>query len=320
MAIHFSSILRPLSLGGAIVVLMGGAMPALGAAIAPAPIDSSPVAAGEFWAESWLHPGLEGRVIPRGDRLSQSSPPPFPRLPATIPDVQAPAIEGILGIRPDPNADIGIGHLRPRDLDQLPADNTESPSLQADWLQSTTLPIYAEPEGQPWGWLMNGWLVPNGSQPLAIGQDAAFLMLQTADNLFTFPVMEVRSDGWFRFQYTPAGTAWAHESHLAQSEIELVLETWEDHFLRADWVTFRRHGVAQTLRPEPNGNSSILTLVGPDSLIEPLAFEGNWMRVRVTQPAEACTPLPGARTEEGWIRWRSEQGADPLVWHSPTRC
>ena len=62
----------------------------------------------------------------------------------------------------------------------------------------------------PWGcplggWLVNGWLIPNGYDPIAVGRDATFTMVQPRRGLYTFPVMEVREDGWFRFQYTPRG-------------------------------------------------------------------------------------------------------------------
>jgi hypothetical protein len=247
--------------------------------------------------------------------------PSLPPLPETIPEAIAPAESGIVGLLPAADADIGIGHLRPRDLSFLDSEDwASSPSLDANWLQSVALPIYAEPGGEPWGWLVNGWLIPNGGEPLAIGRDAAFLMLHTYYALFSFPVMELREDGWFRFQYTPAGTAWAHRDHLGVGDLDLTLEVWEDRFLETGWVEFRNHGVSQPLRPSPSGDTSIDTLIGPESFIEPLAFDGDWMQVRVTQPTDGCTFLPGARSLEGWMRWRSQEDGASLVWYPPKGC
>ncbi|MEB3268314.1 MAG: hypothetical protein VKJ09_07230, partial [Leptolyngbya sp.] len=247
--------------------------------------------------------------------------PPLPPLPAGVPAPRLPTPEGIVGLWPAADADIGIGHLRPRDLAFLnQPDWTSSPYLEANWLQDIALPIYAEPGGEAWGWLVNGWLVPVGGEPLAIGEDAAFLMLHTYYALFSFPVMEIREDGWFRFQYTPAGTAWAHRDHLEAGAVALTLETWEDRFLETGWVEFRNHGVSQPLRGNPNREDPIVTLVGPDSFIEPLAFDGDWMRVRVTQPTDGCTFLPGARSQEGWMRWRNQADGASLIWFPPKGC
>ncbi|WP_027269155.1 hypothetical protein [Leptolyngbya sp. PCC 6406] len=247
--------------------------------------------------------------------------PPLPPLPETLPAPKPPAVAGILGLVPNADDDIGVGHLRPKLLPSSPPETeVETDYGQANWLQEAALPIYGEPGGQPWGWLINGWLVPNGSTPLAVGSDAAFRMLQTAEALFSFPVMEIREDGWFRFQYTPVGMAWAHQEHLAAGNIELEVETWQDRFLAVDRVAFRHHGISQSLRPSPNGNSSILALVGPDSFIKPLAFEGDWMQVSVTQPSNGCVLLPGARSQEGWIRWRNQEDASSLIWYDPQGC
>ena len=155
---------------------------------------------------------------------------------------------------------------------------------------------------------------------LAIGRDAAVLMLHTYYALFSVPVMELREDGWFRFQYTPAGTAWAHRDHLGVGDLDLPLEVWEDRFLETGWVEFRNHGVSQPLRPSPNGADPIDTLIGPESFIEPLAFDGDWMQGRVTQPTDGCTFLPGARSLEGWMRWRSQEDGASLVWYPPKGC
>jgi hypothetical protein len=215
---------------------------------------------------------------------------------------------------------VGLGHLRPADLTALSGSSQNNSALVGTaWLRGVALPIYPSPDSPPWGWLINGWLVPNDGTPLAVGRDAAFSMVQTERRLNTFPVLELRPDGWFRFQYTQAGTAWAHTSHLNLGPVALVLEPWEAYLADALRVEFQRPGVAQPMRRAPRNNAPLQALVGPNSLIQPLAMEGDWLRVRVTQPAQGCTPLPGASTSEGWVRWRSDTDA-PLVWFPAGGC
>lgn len=244
--------------------------------------------------------------------------PSVPPLPAEVPAAVSPDSSGILGLYPDPEDNVGVGQLRPQDLSVLSSNQADS-FADANWLRRVALPIYVEPNGPHWGWIINGWLVPDGYDPIAIGRDAAFSMLHTYANLYAFPVMEVREDGWFRFQYTPAGTAWAHLSHLNLGDIELTVEPWEDRFLQVGQLEFRRHGISQPLRSQPDPSQELIYLVGPNSLIEPLEFEGDWMRVRIVQPSDGCQALPGAVTEEGWMRWRN--GSDrALVWYPSKDC
>jgi hypothetical protein len=261
------------------------------------------------------------RIIPEASGITDAplltfrgkqdpSPPVVPPLPNPVPDAIAPAEAGILGLNPNPNDDIGVGHLRPTSL----AVSNDS-ALGAEWLRGVALPIYPTPESDHWGWLINGWLVPNDADPLAIGRDAAFSMVQTEQQIYTFPVLEIRPDGWFRFQYTPAGTAWAHTSHLGLGAVPLTVETWEVSMQSAARIQFRRPGLSQPMRLAPRGTAPLQALVGPNSIIQPLDLDGDWLRVRVTQPAQGCTPLPGSSTAEGWVRWRSETDM-PLVWFS----
>ncbi|MGB3138501.1 MAG: hypothetical protein WBB18_16960, partial [Nodosilinea sp.] len=232
-----------------------------------------------------------------------------------VPDAIAPDETGIIGLDPAPNDDIGVGHLGPT---TPTADASDTP-VGAEWLQGIALPIYPTPESTHWGWLINGWLVPNEASPLAIGRDAAFSMVQTEDQIYTFPVLEIRPDGWFRFQYTPAGAAWAHTSHLGLGSVPLVVETWEASIQDAARVKFRRPGLSRPIRLAPRGTAPLQALVGPNSIIQPLNLDGDWLRVRVTQPALGCTPLPGSSTAEGWVRWRSETNT-PLIWFSAADC
>lgn len=261
-------------------------------------------------------------AVSAGELAQARTSPPVPPLPEPLPEPRVPATEGIVGLLPEPDEDVGVGYLRPSDLTFLEGpDRTDSPLLGAGWLQSAAIPIYIEPDGSHWGWIIRGWLVPNGQQPIALGQDATFLMLQTHADLLSFPVTQIREDGWFQFQYTPVGTAWAHVDHLNLGTLDLAIESWENRFIDIGWVTFRQHGLSQSLYATPDGGAAgILGLVGTNSFIEPVAFEGDWMRVRVTQPTDGCTFLPGSVTQEGWMRWRSEEAQQPLVWFAPKGC
>ncbi|MFQ4135445.1 hypothetical protein PGN35_003925 [Nodosilinea sp. PGN35] len=258
------------------------------------------------------HPSVSRQVPSKQDTAAPGAPP----LPTPLPGPIIPEAAGIIGLTPAPNDDVGVGHLHPA----TPILTTGTDDLSgAGWLRDVALPIYPSPESDHWGWLINGWLVPNDGTPLAIGRDAAFSMVKTQPQIYTFPVLEVRSDGWFRFQYTPAGDAWAHTSHLNLGSLPLAIETWESSIQEASRIEFRRPGLAQPMRLAPNGNAPLQALVGPNSIIQPLDLDGDWLRVRVTQPAQGCTPLPGSSTAEGWVRWRSDADV-PLIWFPATDC
>ncbi|MBW4463558.1 MAG: hypothetical protein KME47_25450 [Nodosilinea sp. WJT8-NPBG4] len=262
----------------------------------------------------WAAP--EPPAIPQDLRDKQdAATPSLPPLPTPLPDPIIPDATGIIGLTPASNDDVGVGHLRPVNLS---TDATDALS-GAGWLRDVALPIYPSPDSAHWGWLINGWLVPNDAEPLAIGRDAAFSMVQTEQQIYTFPVLEIRPDGWFRFQYTAAGAAWAHTSHLELGTVPLTVETWESSMQDASRIEFRRPGLAQPMRLTPSGTAPLQALVGSNSIIQPLELEGDWLRVRVTQPAQGCTPLPGSSVSEGWVRWRSDAKI-PLIWFSSTDC
>jgi hypothetical protein len=287
---------------------------ALGAEQALTDIPSAPAVTQVLEA---LSPLTAGALKQTG---SPAERPTVPPLPDDLPNVVNPSPNGIIGLTPGPDDDIGFGHLRPQNLSSLDsADWVNSPLLNAKWLQGVALPIYVGPGAEHWGWLVNGWLIPNGYDPIAVGRDATFTMVQPRRGLYTFPVMEVREDGWFRFQYTPAGTAWSHLSQLDLGANSLTVESWSDWMAEVGRVNFRKHGASQPLRPEPTLSAPLQSLVGANSLIEPLDIQNDWMRVRVTQPANGCQPLPGSNTEEGWMRWRDDDGV-PLIWFPADGC
>lgn len=254
-------------------------------------------------------------------QVATTATPAIPPLPQPIPAPFEPPQSGIRGQVPGPQEDLGLGHLHPRDLTALQGANwVTSPLRYAGWLQGVSLPIYAQPGGEPWAWLINGWLLIDGADPIAIGRDASFTMLQPDRAFYSFPVLEIRPDGWFRFRYTAAGSAWAHSSHLALGKVPLGVEPWADQVRRATRVQFRQPGLSQGLRATPQRSSRLRSLISPNSLIQPLDMEGDWLRVRVTQPTRGCTPLPGATSDEGWIRWRDQQKTLLLWFGTEANC
>ncbi|MEO0535917.1 MAG: hypothetical protein AAF215_18840 [Cyanobacteria bacterium P01_A01_bin.123] len=259
------------------------------------------------------------------NRLAQAETPqpvvPVPPLPSALPEPFSPDGQGILGLYPEADDDIGVGHLRPANLSFFETSNSDPSGVLrgAGWLSQIAIPLYAGPDGDHWGWLIRGWLIPNGYDPIAVGRDASFVMLHTFYDVFSFPVMEIRPDGWFRFQYSSAGTVWAHTSQLGLGQLDLVVEPWENRFAEASQLYFRNVGAVYALRSEPDSDRTPISSVGSDSLIEPVEFLGDWMRVRVTQPAEGCRLLPEARTLEGWMRWRTTQ-QDIRIWFPPSGC
>ena len=232
-----------------------------------------------------------------------------PADPAPAPTPFAPLLLGITDVSRNVSTIESVGHLRPNNVETAAQDSLA-------WIQSVNLPLYVTPGGEHWGWIYRGWLIPKGQTYLAIGRDAGFAMVRSYGNLYTFPVLEIREDGWFRVQYTPGGSAWAHTSQLELGNVPLTVESWAERLQAQEAVFFLDNQKAQALRSQPQQSTNMVSLVAADSLIEPLEFQGNWMRVRATRPIANCQPLTGATVSEGWMRWRGE-AQESLVWYRP---
>ncbi|EDX84482.1 hypothetical protein S7335_2179 [Synechococcus sp. PCC 7335] len=233
----------------------------------------------------------------------------LPPIPTSISTPFSPELSGIVDLYS--NAEDGIpsiGHLRPRHVEGLTGDSV-------NWLTSVSLPLYVSPNGAHWGWIHKGYLV-QGESALAIGRDAGFAMVKPYENLYTFPVLEIREDGWFQVQYTTGGSAWAHTSQLEVGDIPLVIERWELLLSSQAALYFLERTEAQPLRSQPQEATNMLSFVAADSLIEPISIVGDWMRVRVTRPTLLCEPLTGSTVTEGWMRWRGNED-ESLVWYNP---
>lgn len=216
---------------------------------------------------------------------------------AALPEAISPNLEGIVDLA-DTNMPLGVGYLSPR----------RRAGIEASWLSSVELPLYSEPGGEHWGWIWQGWLIPNGQQAFAIGRDARFTMVSVDPLLLAFPVLQAREDGWLQVQYTDGGSAWIHREQLDDRGIELSFSSWEERLAEASIVDLRNQEDAQVLRAQPERGRNVLSLVSPSSLIEPLEIKDDWIRVRVTRPANGCEPLAGASEQEGWLQWKDSNG------------
>lgn len=224
--------------------------------------------------------------------------PALGQAPGTLPAAINPEMEGIVDLA-DTDMPLGVGYLSPK----------RRAGLQASWLSQVELPLYTQPGGDHWGWIWQGWLIPNGQQAFAIGRDARFTMVSVDSLLLAFPVLQAREDGWLQMQYTDSGSAWIHQDQLDDRGLELSFYSWEDKLADADMLSLRNENDAQVLRSQPQRGRNVLSLVSPNSsLIEPLEIQDDWVRVRVIRPANGCEPLAGASEEEGWLQWKDSDG------------
>ena len=136
-------------------------------------------------------------------------------------------------------------------------------------------------------------------------------------------VLESRDDGWLRLRYgRPSedrdGTAWVHRCHLARES--LAFEPWQERFL-SDEISplYVRDRAPRPLRAGPDDDAEEIARIDGDYHLEPLEFQGDWMRVRLKTPSDYCVEPDEVRTEEGWIRWRSAERG-PLVWYYTRGC
>ncbi len=214
-----------------------------------------------------------------------------------LPEAVSPNLAGIVDLA-DTDMPVGVGYVSPR----------RRSSMEASWLSEVELPLYTQPGGDHWGWIWQGWLIPNGQQAFAIGRDARFTMVSVDSQLLAFPILEAREDGWLQMQYTEGGSAWIHTEQLDDRGVELSFYSWGDGLADAETVYLRNERETQVLRSQPERGRNVLSLVSPNSLIEPLEVKDNWIRVRVTRPANGCEPLIGASEEEGWLQWIDSEG------------
>lgn len=227
------------------------------------------------------------------------------------------------GVRPyeklsgwDPALDLGIGRLT---AEQIKPFDT-------NWYDNARLPLFAAPGGAQWGWIAKGWLLElNGGRAAPLGTRG---LVETGYETPSFIVLGETEDGWLEFRWDIAaagrgGTAWLHRCHLDGDGFALRFQPWSDLFRGAETVPLLfRSTVRHSLRAGPGAEHRRLGWIeGGDTHLEPLELRGDWMRVRVKQPSDACAE-PGtvqSKVTEGWTKWRSpKQG--PWVWYHTRGC
>ena len=111
------------------------------------------------------------------------------------------------------------------------------------------------------------------------------------------------------------GTAWVHRCHLTREG--LAFEPWEERFL-SDEISplYFRDPTPHRLHAGANDEAETIARIAGDYHLEPLEFQGDWMRVRLKTPSDYCVGPAEVRTKEGWIRWRSaERGTGRGTWY-----
>ena len=214
------------------------------------------------------------------------------------------------------NVHLGIGHVH------YSADNpvVELPPGEDNWLERVELPLSSEPGARPWGGLLRGWVGGAGlpAEPLTTRG-----LLETGYEEASFIVLESRSDGWLRIRYGEPGgeeTAWVPLCALRESLARLDFTPWSDWFLgdRASPL-FLRSAIAGDLHSEPSPRSTRITSIAGDHILEPLEIRADWMRVRLKQPSDYCSPDVVSASVDGWLQWFSEDDG-PRVWYFTRGC
>jgi hypothetical protein len=216
------------------------------------------------------------------------------------------------------DADLGVGHIF-LVVDTLPN--------WWEWHRAVWLPLANGPGEEPWAWLANGWLVEIGrpeAEPIPIDASG---MVETGYEIPSFVVLEERNDGWLRFRYAAAsdvsdGIAWVHHCQLERGRLPVDYIRWAEWFMRDRWPLYFRTEVRHALRAGPGvENERILWIPVPkqEYSLEPLEFQGDWVRVRIKQPSDHCWDPPEVRVDEGWVRWRGPEGG-PWVWYNSRGC
>ncbi len=236
-----------------------------------------------------------------------------PALPEELPAPRRPgSTVNLFSVLDTTNDHLGEGTLGP-------ADDPAEPG--ADWITRIALPLYRNAGGEHFGWLANGWIVQ--TTPLVTKRPLLTrAMVATGGQTLAFMVLEERPDGWIRFRYAlplgqEQGTAWTHSNFLHMGSTSLAVRSWDNQFL-ADGrgpLVYRNSSVRHALRQAPDTKGELIDWIGSLQQLEPLATEGDWMRVRVTQASVNCNPdsTIDPQAKEGWICWRSAEKG-PWVW------
>ena len=229
----------------------------------------------------------------------------------------------------NPDFNLGIGHIRPKDLPSLP----ERFSSGDRWLDDVVLPLYKNPKEKQTGWLAEGWVTKTIKGDLL--DERLLLTIQTDYYTNSLIVLESRSDGWLKIRYAlPSldddGTAWIHNSQFNLGNQEIVFESWSKFLAergkdyRQSLIYFRDANLPENLYSQPSENSKITTKIDKKLgyVIQVKKVSEDWMEVELRQPFRQCESMPDEssyKTFRGWIRWQDPISGTKL-WNPPKGC
>ncbi|MEX1184817.1 MAG: hypothetical protein WEF86_16545 [Gemmatimonadota bacterium] len=253
---------------------------------------------------------LSGIALFQGCAAAQDAAPAVKPPRAVEPRQPDGPFDGLYSWSEHATAPLGIGRLHPD-------GSTQSPY----WMSEVSLPLFDRPQGTQWGWINRGWLEQGDeSQPFSLAG-----MVETEYEVLSFVVTREAPDGWLQVRFgapteRDQGLAWLHRDHLAIGPLSLNYETWNERFM-SDEISplYLRGDGPRVLRSAPSQEAEAIDGITGTHSIEPLEFNGEWLRVRVSQPSGYCTDDTGVKVTEGWITWWAE-GPGPLVWHWTRGC
>ena len=205
---------------------------------------------------------------------------------------------------------LGTGHLVNSDRNPY----VPRPPGENDWLRRVELPLSPEPGAEPTAWIVNGWVVRPGSEPVE---------LRRADQIETgyeeTSIVVLEEDGeWLLVRFgSGEDRGWAPRCALEAGSTLVDYVPWSDWFFNRE-VLFFRAGSPEELFTSPDGGVR-LEPISDDYHLEPLEVRGSWMRVRVKEPSDYCDFDLESSAREGWVRWRDE-GAGPRLWYYTRGC
>jgi hypothetical protein len=216
-----------------------------------------------------------------------------------------------------PEAPLGVGMLRSA------ARGVEG--VVPAWPCGVFLPLYEQPDGPLWGWLIGGWLARRNVSWLSPLNGFPVIHSDQSENALL--VYETRGDGWLRVRYywptnnTGDGTAWIRTSHLGLGSVRLTFVPWQDYITGRDWPSFvfRDRG-NHAVYAQPDTGSRVIDWPRGDYGLRALEVRGDWMRVRLWRPGGACfDPRREVPGDTGWIVWRTAARGS-LLWVEAWDC
>ena len=270
------------------------------------------------WTLAWalafaaIAAGTASPGPPPRDRTAQSActdpalgalvPPPVP--PGAPTDAAYDPLRGF-----DPDVDLGIGYLTSSDREDIGP-------------KAVRLPLFRDAGGTPFAWILDGWLVPEGREPRALG---AAGLVETGYEIPSLIVFAARADGWVRVRFAAGGggVAWTNGCFFGLGNHRLEVRRWDRRFLADPQAPlyFRREA-RHALRDGPSESAGRVGEVpaGPTTYaLYPREVRGDWMRVEMSEPSDYCAdPAPDVPRVEGWVRWR-DRGALQL-WYFTRGC